>query len=448
MVGRGVALSLKARYGRICAKRSPRGSKKWKPCQANNRGSDIRLTKNKRLSMSNGERSKDAAFQSAVALSQAGSLDEAWRALQQCSANDDEVVRLTLFLAGALADRGRIQESLPLYERAIAARPNLAPARQNLAALRLQMGDYEAAIAESRAALALLPAYPLALNTLGVALAHRGRMEEAINALMTALRANPNYAEAACNVGNVLARCGRREEAIAAYRRALEIDPRLDHVAFDLAALGAAAPPPQMPRSYLTTFFNNYAPRFDRHMEALRYVAPRLLANAVLTEGSQQFDEAVDLGCGTGLVGALFRPHVRHFVGVDLADSMIAASRQRGIYDELANEDVVDYLRRRETPVDLLLAADVLIYFGDLEDLFAAASARMRGGGRFAFSIEATENCDYWLQPSRRYAHSPNYIRRLAAGHQWAELVSQECCLRDQPDGRANGVVFVFRAAA
>jgi len=203
-----------------------------------------------------------------------------------------------------------------------------------------------------------------------------------------------------------------------------------------------------MPRSYLTTFFNDYAPRFDQHMEELRYVAPRLLADAVLTEGSRQFDEAVDLGCGTGLVGALFRPHVRHFVGVDLAAAMIAASRKRGVYDELANEDVVDYLRRRETLVDLLLAADVLIYLGDLGDLFAAVAARLRGGGLFAFSIEATDSCDYRLQASRRYAHSPNYIRRLAASHQWAESASEECSLRAQADGRENGVVFVYRRGA
>jgi predicted TPR repeat methyltransferase len=397
--------------------------------------------------MSSEERSKDAAFLSAMALWRAGDLGEACRALQKCSAAGDEVAQLALQLADALADRGQFQESIALYKRAIAARPDLAPARQNLAASWLQIGNYEEAIAESRAALALHPECASALNTLGVALAHRGRMQDAINVLTAALRAKPGYANAAHNLANVLARCERREEAIAAYRRALEIDPRLSHAAFDLAALGAAEPPPQMPRSYLTAFFNDYAPRFERHMAELRYVAPRLLAEAVLTEGSQTFDEAVDLGCGTGLVGALFRPHVRHFVGVDLAEAMIAVARQRGVYDELANEDLVDYLRHCETAVDLLLAADVLIYFGDLADFFAAAAARLRARGLFAFSIEATTNCDHRLQASRRYAHSPEYIRRLAAAHGWTELVARESSLRNgQHDAPAAGIVFVYRA--
>lgn len=396
--------------------------------------------------MAGSERPNEIAYRSAIAQFQAGSLDEACRALEACSATEDDVIRLMLSVAGALSDRGQLQESLSLYRRAIAARPDLAAPRQNLATLWLRIGDDDEAIAESRAALALLPDYPLALNTLGVALAHRGRMEEAINALTAALRANPAYANAACNLGNVLARCDRRQEAIAAYRRALEIDPRLSHVAFDLAALGAEAPPPQMPKSYLTTFFNNYAPRFDRHMEELHYAAPRLLADAVLAEGNEHFDEAVDVGCGTGLVGALLRPHVGHFTAVDLADAMIAASRQRGVYDELVHEDLVEYLRRREAPIDLLLAADVLIYFGDLTNFFAAAAARLPAGGQFAFSIELTEDCDFRLQASRRYAHSADYIRRLAADHRWIELVAHECDLRNQTDTRARGMVFVYQA--
>ena len=115
------------------------------------------------------------------------------------------------------------------------------------------------------------------------------------------------------------------------------------------------------------------------------------------------------------------------------------------MYDELANEDVVEYLNRRVAAIDLVLAADVLIYIGDLDELFAAASARLRGGGLFAFSIEATANDDYRLQTSRRYAHSPTYIRRLATRHGWAELVAQECSLRDHADAVATGIVFVYR---
>ncbi len=395
--------------------------------------------------MANSEPPKDAAFLSAVTLMQAGNLDGACRALQESSSTGADVARLALYLADALADQGRFQESIAFYNRAIVARPDFAPARQNLAAIWLQLGKYDEAIAESHAALALQPDRPLALNTLGVALAHRGRLEDAVSALSAALRANPNYANAAHNLANVLARSERRDEAIAAYRRALEIDPQLSHAAFDLAALGAEAPPPQMPRSYLTTFFNNYAPRFERHMEELRYVAPRLLADAVLTESGRVFDEAVDLGCGTGLVGALFRPHVRHFVGVDLADAMIAIARQRGIYDELANEDLVEFLRRRATGVNLLLAADLLIYFGDLKELFAAAAERLRTGGLFAFSIESTTEGEYRLQLSRRYAHSRGYIRRLAAEQGWTELAARDCTLRDQADARVGGVVFVYR---
>jgi len=362
--------------------------------------------------------------------------------------NDQQTTNLVNWIeaAGALADQGRFEESIAAYRRAIAASPNDAQARQQFAATLLQAGSYDEAISECSAALALQPDWPPVLNTLGVALAHVGRVADAIEALTAALRAHPRYANASYNLANVLARCGRRDEAIAAYRRALEIDPGLSHAAFNLAVLGATEVPPQMPRAYVSAFFNDYAPRFERHMAELHYVVPQLLAEVVLACGRQEFDEAVDLGCGTGLVGAQFRPLVHHFVGVDLAERMIAMSRDRGIYDELAQQEVVEYLALRETQVDLLLAADLLIYFGELESLFAAASARLRPSGLFAFSIESTAESDFQLRSSRRYAHSTAYVRRVAGRHDWIELVARECRLRDDAGGGESGVVFVFQA--
>jgi predicted TPR repeat methyltransferase len=42
---------------------------------------------------------------------------------------------------------------------------------------------------------------------------------------------------------------------------------------------------------------------------------------------------AVDLGCGTGLMGPLLRSHVSVLEGVDLSTAMVEKARERGCYD-------------------------------------------------------------------------------------------------------------------
>ena len=54
----------------------------------------------------------------------------------------------------------------------------------------------------------------------------------------------------------------------------------------------------------------------------------------------------LDLGCGTGLAGAAFRPHVDWLVGVDLSPKMIEAARAKGLYDQLAVADIAAVSRR------------------------------------------------------------------------------------------------------
>ena len=52
----------------------------------------------------------------------------------------------------------------------------------------------------------------------------------------------------------------------------------------------------------------------------------------------------VDLGCGTGLMGPLLRPHTGCLCGVDLSQGMVQKARERGCYDELDVGELVEYL--------------------------------------------------------------------------------------------------------
>ena len=83
------------------------------------------------------------------------------------------------------------------------------------------------------------------------------------------------------------------------------------------------------------------------------------------------FAHALDLGCGTGLAGVAFRDCVERLEGIDLSPGMVAEARAKGIYDALHVGEVVAHLKAAtDRQFDLILAADVLVYVGDLAPLF------------------------------------------------------------------------------
>jgi predicted TPR repeat methyltransferase len=128
----------------------------------------------------------------------------------------------------------------------------------------------------------------------------------------------------------------------------------------------------------------------------------------------------LDLGCGTGLMAvALTDLPLGPFVGVDLSPRMLEQAAAKHLYTELHESDVVDFLHNDKRQWGMMLAADVLVYVGQLEPLFAAAQARLHPGGLFIGSTEEllgpyTGNGDYALGRQGRYAHSLDYIARVA----------------------------------
>src|SRR5436190_5713661 len=147
----------------------------------------------------------------------------------------------------------------------------------------------------------------------------------------------PGFASAWFALGEAREALGDLDGARAAFERARGADPEDRHgAALHLARLGAANPATRELHTYVRTLFDQYAPRFDRALEDLGYRAPALLRDAVAetarAEGRVRFGAMLDLGCGTGLAGAAFRPHVDWLVGVDLSPKMVVVARAKGLY--------------------------------------------------------------------------------------------------------------------
>ena len=99
-----------------------------------------------------------------------------------------------------------------------------------------------------------------------------------------------------------------------------------------MRSLGEKSVPDTLPPAYVARLFDDYAWRFDKHLiKNLGYRAPALIAEALSGVASdRRFASALDLGCGTGLMGEALRDRTDHLTGVDLSQAMIAKARERG----------------------------------------------------------------------------------------------------------------------
>jgi predicted TPR repeat methyltransferase len=271
----------------------------------------------------------------------------------------------------------------------------------------------------------------------GRELESRGDLTAAADLFAQAAEAEPAFAAAWFALGETAAKLGNRERAVAALTRALALDPQ-DRcgAALHLARLGAADPAQAMSSTYVQTLFDQYAPRFDGALEALAYRGPQLLLDAVMrARPSAMFVAALDLGCGTGLAGAAFRPGVAHLTGVDLSPGMVARCRTKAIYDRLETAELVAFLRAEraaERRYDLVIAADVFAYLYDLAPVVQAVADVLCPRGIVAFTVETQENDGSGdnlgdgvaLGEKLRYRHGAGHVRAaiVAAGLGMIEL--------------------------
>jgi predicted TPR repeat methyltransferase len=102
------------------------------------------------------------------------------------------------------------------------------------------------------------------------------------------------------------------------------------------------------------------------------------------------------------------------------------------VYDALHQGDVVDFLGDASENFDCVVAADVFIYVGALDQVFRSLAARMPAGGIFAFTVEESTDSELALRPSLRYAHSDAGIRRLAQEHGFGVAAVERRAVRQE----------------
>lgn len=320
-----------------------------------------------------------------------------------------------LFLKGVgHYEAGRWLQAEQDFAASLALAPGRPSVMTHLGAVRLKLGRPDEALTLLQEAVTLDPDNAEALAHCGTALAELGVPAQALQMFDRAIARDSGSATIWRLRGTVLKELGRLDDAAESFREALARggDPELLH--YYLAGLDAAPPPRKAPRSYVESLFDNYAAHFEsRLVAALRYDAPPVLADRLAATG-RRYANALDLGCGTGLCGRYLRPIADRLTGVDLSGNMLDKAQETGLYDALQRDDIVEFMARGADNYDLVVAADVFIYVGVLDEVFAGVANVMLPGGRFAFTVEEALGEELELRPSLRYAHSEAGLRRLA----------------------------------
>ncbi len=139
--------------------------------------------------------------------------------------NAPRKARPYLSLGSALVGKGRLEEAMDQYYKALQIEPNYAEVQYNLGLTLNRKGRLEEAISHYLEAIRINPRFAVAHNNLGVALEKEGRLDEAMGHYGEALRIQPNFASAHLNMGVALEKQGRLVEAVSHYDEALRIEP-------------------------------------------------------------------------------------------------------------------------------------------------------------------------------------------------------------------------------
>lgn len=171
---------------------------------------------------------------------------------------------------------------------------------------------------------------------------------------------------------------------------------------------------------YLRRVFDNFAEGFENILAGLDYQAPQLIESfleAIYGLRKSPRLRILDAGCGTGLCGKFLKKYAcwRGLDGVDISSQMLAQAADKKLYSRLYCQDLVDFLDHKQERYNLICAADVFTYFGELDSLFSALYKSLCPKGRIIFTATKNDanNNDWFLHCSGRFQHHQTYLRQV-----------------------------------
>ena len=348
-----------------------------------------------------------------------------------------------------LIENGRASHATEVLGDLISSGRGGLLARTMLVRALLECDQTEEALKQARELSMLFPNVAAAALALGSALLSAGQLPTAIAELQRALRIDPGLNEARYRLGCAWLEAGEPEKALQEFA-AIDHGGAPAGVAQKIAEAETMMAAPRSNAGYVRHLFDQFSADYDARMIGqLGYSAPgilRSLAAMVLPDARPNTLSILDLGCGTGLAGTAFVDLAARLDGIDLSPAMVEKARGRGIYDKLIAEDIETDLPCNT--YDLVIAADTLVYLGDLQGIFCNVHTTLKTDGSFLFTVERAAEGEYSLGPKRRWCHSEPYLRSLATemGLEVSGLIA--CSPRTEAGVPVEGLAVALRKIA
>lgn len=167
--------------------------------------------------------------------------------------------------------------------------------------------------------------------------------------------------------------------------------------------------------------FDGFAENYDTQLDKLENNGPSMVFTALedLNLPKTRSRRILDAGCGTGLCAGFLRPYAKELHGIDLSVKMLEISRKKGGYDFLARTDLSEIVTYPEGKFDMIVCADVLVYFGPLITVLRNFSSILKPGGWLLLTVEFENNpavtTGFKLYPSGRHKHTNDYLQKTLA---------------------------------
>lgn len=423
-------------------------------------------------------------IESARILIDNGQLTEAADILNKARAQAPNDPRVYL-MAGVMSEKaGNVAGAFQLMRAGLELAPHWAPGIVVLAQLQARQGQFAEAKDNAKTALQLDAETRVVLDG-AINVGHlTGDIRFATQVLQNGLARYPGDAKWRLMLANDLSQLERYDEANEIWEALLSESPqdekalqgrmhtllaagRLGEAEAVTAALLALAPdnpvyayydarakgqtPAHQPPELNRSLFDSAAHIFDQQLiQGLRYQLPQQIAQKIIALHPDRGFSLLDLGCGTGLLGAQLGKLQGRMVGVDVSPKMLEQARRYQLYDHLEVADLHDALgAATASPYDVIAALEVCVYVGDLRQFVPGAWSALVPGGCLIFSCESgpEDGPDLFLNPTTdRYVHKRSHVEGLCRTAGFT-VDAEETVLRYQKGRPVDGFVITARKA-
>ncbi len=373
------------------------------------------------------------------------------------------------------------------YETAVQVNQYAPDSFANLGNLWLKQKEFRVAEDYYKKALALDETFLNAHHNLAVALCAQGRKAEGLEHYREALLIDKTHIPSLYNLAMLLEETGDFEEAAGLYFNILALKAQPPAVEFriesTLAALYEQGKEAQkeavrfakgwvkhFPNSivakhtlnaltheaedetsafaYAKTLYEAFADTYDEKMKDLKAAALNETLHYLNAVPLKNLGTVLDLGCGTGLLGAGLSKPFEKLIGVDLSKEMLKKAEQKNIYSRLIEKEVSAFLKTDTHHYHFIIAIELSGYLPSLESFISLVRERTAPNGLFVFSIENGTTAKGELSAQGRYLYAPKTVEKLMRENKFQVTETKEIALRKEGfgDSYAAGTLFMARA--